>query len=316
MISHTTPFLGVPWGSVDTLPSGCIAVVLGIASSLGSPVSGPENGPYFLRHLSKAYTWQAKNRALINLQDRSWSLDNIIDLGDLELNNCDIKCAMDAVENLIFALPDGVVPGVIGGDHSVTLPIVSALNSKRKRPFVVVQFDSHLDLQTWITEPYHELNALDDIFHTNVMSHVANRLGPGNLIQIGVNPYLTVERKNRESVVRYLGQVGTQIPITSSSIEDVRFLQSVIGRGREVYITVDVDVMDRGDMSSTGYPTEIGFRARELIQMIDHVLDGNKLIGFDVVEFSAERSSRDPKVLSDAGRATSIFMHLLGSVVR
>ncbi len=308
-LRKSLPFGGLPFAGIKQIPSGTRAVVLGAGTALGSPHGGAENGPYFLRTVSKAYSWGARQPTLIDVRRGVPALAEIVDLGDLEFGDAPVPMVLDQIRAVIAALPDQVVPAVLGGDHTVTLPVVTALAARRE-PFTVLQFDHHLDLQTWDGAPGDPRAARDPIFHTNVMSHVADVLGPGRLLQVGVSPYAVVEDTSAPAMASYLASVGRQVPVLAPELDADAF-RAVVGSGGDLYVTVDVDVLDDAEMSSTGYPADVGLAMRTLLELIDVALASNHLVGFDVVEFVAARDARDRKTLADASRAAHIFLHLL-----
>lgn len=307
------PFCGLPTCTIDAVPAATAAAVLGVGSSLGSARGGAENGPYFLRRMTKAHTWSATHPQIFDLNRRT-VLDCVVDLGDLDTGEAPLDAILAAVERIVSRLPDGVVPFVMGGDHSITLPIVRALAGKRERQFLVVQFDHHLDLQIWGEDFADPGTSRAQIFNTNVMSHVSDVVGPGGLVQVGMGPVATFERCRVDKIDSYLSRIGRQISITTSACRDPRAVQAVVGESRDIYITVDVDVLAPAEMTSTGYPAEIGLSTQVLIEMIDSILEKNTLIGFDMVEFAAPRDARDPKTLGDAARAALIFLKALARV--
>ncbi|MEU5761275.1 arginase family protein [Nocardia sp. NPDC047648] len=304
------PFCGIPTCTIDAVPCDAAAVVLGVGTSLGSALPGTENGPYFLRRMTRAHTWSATRPQIFELNQRT-VLDQVVDLGDLDTGEASLDAVLAAVELIVSRLPGHVVPFVIGGDHSITLPIVRALAGKREHPFLVVQFDHHLDLQIWGEDFADTQTPREPIFNTNVMSHVSDVVGPGGVIQVGVGPLATFESSGADRIDSYLHRVGHQISITAAACHDPRALQAIVGESRDIYITVDVDVLASSEMSSTNYPAEIGLSASVLIEMINSILEKNTLIGFDMVEFAAPRDARDPKTLNDAARAALIFLEAL-----
>ncbi len=218
------------------------------------------------------------------------------------MDNLDAVAVADNLGRVVSELPRGVVPAVLGGDHSLTLGAVASL-ARQHDDLLVVQFDHHLDVQIWGGDQF------DPLFNTNVMSHVASILGDGRCTQIGVGQFAAVERSQVDSVVDELRRVGTQIPLRQSiSRAEVC---SGVGTARPIYITFDVDVLVSTEMSSTSYPAPAGISVRDALDLIDVVLEGNFLVGCDIVEFSAPRESRDEKTLSDGARASLIFAHLI-----
>jgi len=310
MMRQGVPFCGLPFVSLDQVPGTAGAVVMGAGLSLGAPHSGTENAPFFLRTLSKAHTWSAKHPAVIDLANSRILLSDVFDIGDVLIDDEDLAGALGLVERAVAALPDDVAPCVIGGDHTVTLAVARALLARRTDPFWVVQLDHHLDLQLWGDDPDRP-DGREAIFHTNVMSHVSDLLGPGRLLQLGVNPFATAEATSIESALAYLRRVGRQVSVTDPRLTDETALSALAGQGRDVYLTVDIDVLDAQSMSSTGYPAEVGLSVPHLLRLVDVVLAGNRLIGCDVVEFRADAADRSPKTLADGGRAVTILLHLL-----
>src|SRR6186713_2680103 len=76
-----------------------------------------------------------------------FDLLNVADVGDVDAPPVSIERCYEAVEARIGAIVDaGARPIVIGGDHSISLPILRAL-AKRHGPLALVQFDAHID--TW-----------------------------------------------------------------------------------------------------------------------------------------------------------------------
>jgi arginase family enzyme len=100
---------------------------------------------------------------------------------DLRRRNINFEALTVEIERFIGALPAGTVPVTIGGDHSISLPLVRALKRKIQEPLTVVSFDHHMDIQYWDEN-------LDALYHTNVMSHIIQVIGDGNLMHIGINP--------------------------------------------------------------------------------------------------------------------------------
>lgn len=312
----TTAFCELPCAGLDAVPEHAVAAVIGAGSALGAAHQGAENGPFFVRTLSKSYTWSADAPGVFDLRAGRALLEGAVDVGDLEFDGMTLDETLAAVKAAVGALPTAVIPCVIGGDHTITLAVVDALSARRSAPITVVQFDHHLDLQIWESAPARADASREPIFNTNVMSHVSDRIGPQRLIQIGVAPYATVESDAVAVMAAFLASVGQQVSLLSATLDDREAMAAIFGHGRDVYLTVDVDVLDPAAMSSTGCPADIGLGTRELLSLVDLVLSRNRLIGFDLVEFAAHRDARDPKTLADAGRATLVFLHLLGWACR
>lgn len=323
-------FAGVP-SAVDLPPDSVArAAVLGAGTSLGSSYSGTENGPYLLRALSGQFTWSASQPHVLDVDAPHAPLAGVVDLGDVSAadgaapgeaggdapDGRQLAAYQDALRRTVAGLPATVAPCVIGGDHSVTLAVVAGLRERGAAPFDVVQFDHHLDLQTWGEAP----GGLDDVpeplFNTNVMSHVAREIRPGRLTQLGIAPYTVAEAPRAETVRRYLDEVGTRHSVVSPVLHDDELFRRTVRPAERVYLTLDVDVLQATDMSSTAYPAVVGLSLTRLFRLIDLVLEGRRLIGFDLVEFGADRADRGEKTLADGARAATLFLRLLSLVNR
>src|SRR6184192_54304 len=103
---------------------------------------GARLGPREVRHQSsliRPYSYFQKVAPFDRL--------NVADVGDIDAPPVSIEKAYDAIEARITAIAAaGARPIVAGGDHSISLPILRALE-KKHGPLALVQFDSHLD--TW-----------------------------------------------------------------------------------------------------------------------------------------------------------------------
>jgi arginase family enzyme len=302
------PFCGLPLAQLSGIPADTAGAIVGVGHSLGSAHDGAENAPFFTRSLSKAHTWAANDPCILDVARRRPTLPAVVDLGDLQFDGLDLAEATAMIRDVVAALPDGVAPCVIGGDHTVCLGVVQALRRRRSEPFWVVQFDQHLDLQIWGKGPY---TGREPLFNTNVMSHVADELGAGRLIQLGVSPYASIERAAVDDIARYLSVVGTQVCLDAPELFDDHAFRAVIGTGRDIYVSLDVDVLERHSMSSTSYPADVGLGMRDLLHLLDLVLSDNRLIGFDVVEFAAPREDRTAATLADGGRVVALVLRLL-----
>ncbi|MFI5707878.1 arginase family protein [Kribbella sp. NPDC051620] len=306
MTEETRPIFA---GARPALPSeveaGAVAAVLGIPTSAGSAKSGSENGPALIRRASSHMAWSAGRSAVLDLTgaDGPTPLSGVWDIGNCELGISLAELSARAAE-ILAALPAGTVLAGIGGDHSITYPLIEALLLSRPgTDLTVVQFDHHLDVQVW------ELEQPNTLFNTNVMSHVARLVGAENVYQAGVFPYVPVEEDDASAVCELLGRFGGQAALFSRTLHDEDLFVRWLPSGRDVYLTIDVDVLDVGEMSSTGYPAEHGLSLRELQRMVELVLQRNRVVGLDLVEFATTKISH--RTIFDAGRAANLLQFIL-----
>lgn len=159
-------------------------------------------------------------------------------------------------------------PVLLGGEHSVTLGL--AIELKKKYPRLsFLQLDAHADLR--------------NEFEGTPYSHacVARRLAEqGPLVQAGIRS-LSVE----ESV--YLKDSPVRSYPWHALIDRPGWEEEAIGHlSSEVYVTIDLDVLDPAIMPATGTPEPGGLDWRTLTRFLRKVARNRKVVGFDVVELA------------------------------
>jgi agmatinase len=200
---------------------------------------------------------------------------NVADVGDVDASPVSIERCYDAVEARIGAIADaGARPVVIGGDHSISLPVLRAL-ARRHGALAVVHIDAHVD--TW-----------DEYFGGRYFHGTPFR----RAIEEGI-----IEGK------RFI-QVGIRGPmyggddfdfhrkhgITVIDIDQVkdRGIAWAVDRIREIasgrtYMTFDIDAVDPAFAPGTGTP-EVGGLTSHDAQRLVRGLAGLALVGGDIVE--------------------------------
>ncbi len=302
-------FFGFPTFE-DYSPKVPKAAIFGLPSSLGTPNSGSENGPYFIRRLSKQYNSRFEGKGkIIDLRNPGTHFDGFVDAGDLHPKESDLDHYCGMVEDLVAQLPGETIPIAIGGDHALSYPLVKTIHQRTQGIDMVVIFDHHLDVQCWGEE-------VDGLFHTTVASQISQVLGPGKVIHIGVDPIQEVEKGWEEQLFPILKEIGHQFPLFSNAISDLEVLREAIGEGKRLYISFDLDVLQASEMKSTGYPSWVGMTFQKLLEIFDAIAENNTIVGCDIVEFAASREDLNKTVIADAGRASALLTHVLGTISR
>jgi agmatinase len=170
----------------------------------------------------------------------------------------------------------GVVPLSVGGDHSITYPILKGLAAGRR--VGLVHFDAHCDTSgEYEGAKFHHGGP----FRQAVLDGV---LDPERTIQIGIR-----------GPAEFLWEFSYDSGMTVIHIEDMAKLgvEGVIKKAREVvgdgptYISFDVDGLDPTFAPGTGTPETGGITPREA-QAILHGLKGIDVVGGDVVEVAPQ----------------------------
>lgn len=183
------------------------------------------------------------------------------------------KASVDRVEEATASIIDkGRIPVIIGGEHSVSVGAVRALRSAYPG-LSVLQLDAHADMRdSYEGERYSHASAARRI----------SEFCP--LVGAGIRSLSSEEAD-------YLTSGETPNPITTvlaAEILNGDFSADKLlsGLSDEVYITIDLDVLDPAIMPSTGTPEPGGLSWYDLIGIIREVAGKRKVVGFDVVELS------------------------------
>jgi agmatinase len=202
---------------------------------------------------------------------------NVADVGDVDAPPVSIDRCYAAIESRIGAIADaGVRPLVVGGDHSITLPVLRAL-ARRHGPLALVQFDAHID--TW--DEYFG----GKYFHgTPFRRAIEEKLIDGRrFVQVGIRGPMYGEEDfefHREHGITMLDIEQVKERGIAWTIEQIR--RVVTG---PAYMTFDIDSVDPAFAPGTGTP-EVGGLTSHEAQRLVRGLAGLTLVGGDVVEVS------------------------------
>ncbi len=187
------------------------------------------------------------------------------DWGDLELPMGNVPGSLDmirAAARALLARGQRVVG--LGGEHLVALPLIEAA-LERWPNLAVVHWDAHTDLRDqYLGQP---------LSHATVLRRVAERCQPGSVHQFGI-------RSGTRAEFQWARAHTTLHPrhVLEPLAEALPAL-----RGRPVYLTLDVDVIDPAYLPGTGTPEPGGITPDEAFQAL-HLLRDVQLVGADVVE--------------------------------
>jgi agmatinase len=280
--TRVAPYAGIPtflsapsrqidWNAPDF--SDLQAAILGVPMDLGvTNRNGARFGPRALRTIERIgpYNHVLKCAPTVDLR--------IADVGDvpfrsrfkLDESHEDIEAAIGKI------MAAGVAPLSVGGDHSVTLPILRAIG--RKRPVGMIHIDAHCDT----SGPFD----LTKFHHGGPFRHAVldGVLDPRRVIQIGIR-----------GPAEYLWEFSYDSGMTIIHAEEIdrMGLDAVIARAREVvgdgpaYLSFDIDSLDPAFAPGTGTPEIGGLTTREA-QAILRGLKGVNLVGGDVVEVAPQ----------------------------
>jgi agmatinase len=263
---------GAPYTQDRALLAGFdVAIVGAPTDDLVSDRPGTRFGPRAIRSAScpPGPHLEAKIDAFAELR--------IVDYGDAPVLLADPARTHAAIEDTVGEVLDaGLIPIVLGGDHSIAEPDMRAC-AKRHGAVGLVHFDTHTDTGTEVFGV--------EVSHGTPMYRLVRdgHVDPKRYVQIGLRGYWPGEQE--------FGWQAEQ-GITAFFMHDVRdrgidaiVEQTVatVGAG-PVFLSVDVDVLDPAFAPGTGTPEPGGMTSVELLKAVRDLAERLELVGADVVE--------------------------------
>jgi agmatinase/guanidinopropionase len=203
----------------------------------------------------------------------------IIDYGDVSVISVDIRATMDRITADIKSILDQDVTVVaLGGDHSISLPLLRAHASKFGE-VAVVHFDSHPDTWDWEYEnqPYSHGTPYRRALEEELIDTDA-------YLQIGIRGP-TSWPKDLDTAREMGAQILTINQVFEMGIPPViETMRNIVG-DRPVYVSLDIDSVDPAFAPGTGTPEVGGLSSYDILQLV-RGLQGLNIVGFDLVEVS------------------------------
>ena len=268
--SGVPTFLGLPYAESA---AGLEIAAVGVPMDLGvSNRSGARFGPRAVRTIERIGPYHPTFKGVPKARVRA------ADIGDVPFRSrYSLEQSLQDIERFYAALKaQGVRPLSVGGDHSITYPILKALGADR--PLGLVHIDAHCDtMGAYDGSKFHHGGP----FRLAVLDGV---LDPERTIQIGIrgssNMYWEFSHTSGMTVIYMEDFMTMGIPAV---IEKAR---AVVG-DQPIYVSVDVDGFDPAYAPGPGTPEAGGLEAREGLALL-RGLHGLTVAGADVVEVAPQ----------------------------
>lgn len=235
----------------------------------------------------------------------------LTDVGDLALPNTSLAAMREAMGPQVDRLIRAHHMAWIGGDHSVTLPLLRAYRAWLGRPLAVIHFDAHCDTWedhfgepsghgTWVYEAIQEGLVVKECF-----------------TQIGIRS--AGVREARDYVRDQGGRIFTARDLRG--LDNAAQLAPVLAAIRErlaahghppVYLSLDIDCLDPAYAPGTGTPEPGGLSTNQVLTILEDLAD-LPFVGMDCVEVAPPY---DHAELTSQAAASFVWTYLCGRIAR
>ncbi len=207
----------------------------------------------------------------------------VVDLGDVEMPSGDTEKSLGLLEALVATVAaSGVIPIVLGGDHTIALPDVTGVARHAGFGRVsVIHFDAHADTGD---------SQMGSLYgHGTPMRRLieSGACRGDRFLQIGLRGYWpepeTLDWMARQGMRSY--EMSEVVARGLDAVLD-EALTLAMTDCDAVFLSVDIDVVDPGSAPGTGTPEPGGLTSRQLLDAVRRIAMEVPLAGVDVVEVS------------------------------
>ena len=205
---------------------------------------------------------------------------SLLDLEEIHLDNSNLKLTNELIyknSREIFETKPKVI--FLGGDHSISYSTTKAFldycRKEKKEPCLIV-FDAHADCMEPMREPTHEewLRKL-----------IKEGFPKENILIVGL-------RNCDREEIKFLKEKKIKTLSINSLAEDLQDMCDVImefSNGKELYVSIDIDVVDPAFAPSTSYPEAGGLTSRQFLYLIQRIKKIRTLKAIDIVEINEKQ---------------------------
>jgi formimidoylglutamase len=260
----------------DTTPG---VAVLGVPFDGASVVrTGSRHGPEAVRLAMQNYTTFATSTGATIQGARA------ADVGDVDVVLTDMAGSFRRVRETVQALVEAAASVLaIGGDHSITWPILEGVTGALpSRQIGVIHFDAHHDLRE-----AHLGAESSGVPLRKALGFDGSPLRGRNLVQIGIAELANAPEHARfadEQGVRVIGNLEVFERGLAACVDEA--LERAADGTDALYVTVDVDAIDHSQAPGTAAPNPNGLDARDVYRAVRRIARVPQVAGMDVVQIS------------------------------
>ena len=223
---------------------------------------GADKAPYEIRQAS----W---NFERFDLQHKTnFEEIQVHDYGNLDVDQLTSKELFETTKSFTKTLLlKNKIPIALGGDHSITPGIVTAF----PQDIAVLSLDAHMDFRKqYKNDPYN---------HACVIRRITDHLPMENIAVLGIR---SAEKEEYDEAVDLGLFFRDAYTIQKTSLSKIIHDTLSHLKGKQIYLTLDIDVIDPAYAPGTSTPEPLGLTPAQIIEIIEAV--SPQLIGCDLVE--------------------------------
>ncbi len=271
-------------GAIQKGPD-CDVAIIGIPyDDKSSYLKGPAKGPQAIREASTSEMINSWTELGVNMKTEI----RMADFGDLDVSGHFLDVFSRIEEKIGDVLSKGIVPIILGGDHSVSYPIVKAFSNKYP-DLDILHFDAHADT-------YEELYG-DRYSHACPFARILEDGLVQNIVQVGIR---TATGQHRRQADKYNIRMIEMKDFENSLVLDF---------SNPLYISFDLDALDPAFAPGVSHHEAGGLSTRQVVNIF-HQLNAN-IVGLDVVEVNPNRDTGG----ITAAAAVKVIKEVIGKIV-
>ena len=207
----------------------------------------------------------------------------VIDVGNIGIIDSNVEFNLKEIDNFIsriYKTKKNIILVAIGGDHFCTFPVVKSMgkNLNLNDSVGILIFDSHLDLYNeWDKGVYSHATISHRIYDLDFVDN-------NKLLIVGTRDMDIPELKvaNEEHITHYDAFLFSDLGLQKLTNDIINFFKN--SEIKQLYVSIDIDVLDPSIAPATGYAIPGGLSYRELWHILRALAKSFNIIGFDLVE--------------------------------
>lgn len=271
------PFAGIPSFirapiRTDLARLDADIAIVGVPTDEGSPfLPGSRLGPRGIREHSLRF---GPDGFFDQRDGREYLVEElgaglIADTGDVDVLTTAVELTFDNITARLGGILDaGAMPVVIGGDHSISYPVVRAF----REPLHVVHFDAHID--------YSPFQHGFMYTNTHAFRHIRKLDQVQSLTQVGIRSL----RNSKVAVDDSIGDGNRVLGMEEFRDTGPRGIAESLPKDAAVYVSIDIDVLDLSLVPGCVSAEPDGFLHSELRDSLVALAEHTRVVGFDLVE--------------------------------